>query len=134
MSVGMYNAIAEWLVFLFFWDIALCLLLLVSLGIFRRTRGIAGGAALVGSWIAGTLVWVGCAMVTWTIWGLPALILGIFLLGIGVFPIALIAAASTGDWSDALGLGGMIVIVLVVRFAAFLMVSKHDRERAVQLA
>ncbi len=127
MSVQTYNTVAEWVVFLFMLDMAFCVLVLIAFGAFKRTRGYAGGAVVIASWIAGAIVWSGCAMVTYAIWGLAALIVGIVLAGIGVVPMALIASALARDWSDFWALGAMTALAWGVRLVgAFLVVKSED--------
>ena len=52
----------------------------------------------LSSWFYGVVLWLGCLVVTFKLWGWLGIIIGLLLLGIGVVPIALIAAAFAKLW------------------------------------
>jgi hypothetical protein len=130
LSIETYNTIIDWIVDIFFLDVALCLLLATPFALFRRTRGFAGIAIIAASWIGGAALWIGCATLTYALWGIAALVAGILILGVGVLPMALIAAGWISDWSDFWALSAMMAILLVLRLAGSFLMHKADTERA----
>lgn len=94
-----------------FWTFIICILILVPLTLFRRTRGLAGLGFYIGSFIFGISMWVWCAIIALVLGGIGYLIAGILLGGIGVVPIAFFALIFNGEWSVLLQL---IVLVIVV--------------------
>jgi hypothetical protein len=126
MSPQTYIAVTHWMMFIFIMDIAVCLLVLIAFGIFKSTRGYAGGAVVVISWIAGATVWIQSAMLTYWLWGGAWVIGGIVLAGVGVLPFALIASAMAGDWGDFWALVVMMALTLGVRLIGIGMAASAE--------
>ena len=83
------------------------------LAVFRTTRGIAGIGLFSSSYIIGLSLWIWSLIVAYVLAGVFWMIVGILLGGIGVVPIALIAALLKSEWATA----GQIAIVAIVVFA-----------------
>ena len=66
--------------------------------IWKRTRSGAGAAILVTSYIFGIAVWLFSAVMSFSLWGYFGLFVGLILLGVGVVPMALLAAAVKSHW------------------------------------
>lgn len=94
--------------------IVVSLLVLLPLAIFKKTRGVAGLGLFIASYIFGATLWVWAFLITYVIWGLVALFIGLFLAGIGVVPIAMLATIVDGQWS----LFGQMVVLLLMTFGA----------------
>lgn len=69
---------------------------LIPLGLFRKTRGLSALSLLIAYYIFGFAVWVYSAAVAFGLLGWFWLIVGILLAGIGVIPISIIAAIIKG--------------------------------------
>ena len=101
--------------------LAIDILLLLPLSIFKRLRGLTGGGIFLSSFIFGLVSWLLGFILTYSIWGLWAVIIGIFFMGFGVVPIALLATAINGYWEPfftvliitALTYGSRIVGLLI---------------------
>src|SRR5436305_5327435 len=76
-----------------------CLFILIPMAVFHPTRGIAGLGLFISSYIFGLLLWVSSLLLTYTIWGGLAVFVGLFVFGVGVVPIALLATLIKGLWS-----------------------------------
>lgn len=72
--------------------IAVCFVVLAPLSLFRRTRGISALGYLVASYLFGVNLFIFGIIVTLSEWGVVALVIGLFLAGVGVVPVALLAS------------------------------------------
>lgn len=97
--------------FIAFW---LVVLVFLPLSIPRATRSFASVALFISSYVFGATLWMFGLLLTLSIWGLTAVIIGIFLGGIGVIPIAMVAAFVKGMWRPLFD----IVILTVITFGS----------------
>ena len=72
----------------FFLYVAICLLFLLPLLFFRRTRTVSAASILAGSWAAGAVLWITSVGILYFNWGWAPLLFGLFFMGIGVVPVA----------------------------------------------
>jgi len=103
------------------------ILVLLPLSAFRRTRAFAGNGFVVSSYIFGVTLWVWGFLLTYVLWGAFAVIVGLFLLGVGVVPIAMLATATKGMWPT---LGELVFLTMLVfgsRFFGIWLLSKTYR-------
>lgn len=82
------------------WVFWICLLVFTPLAFFRKSMRFAGVGLFLASYVFGALLWTGSLVFTYTLWGMLAVFLGLFLLGIGVVPFALLATLFKGMWAD----------------------------------
>lgn len=76
----------------------ICILILLPLAIFRKTRGFSGLSLYISSYIFGTTLWVSAFLLTYELWGATALFIGLFMGGIGIVPIAVLATLFHAEW------------------------------------
>ena len=82
----------------------ICLFVLLPMCIFRKLRPWAGVGFVYASLAFGILIWaVSCVYVV-QVWGYGALVVGLLFAGVGVVPVALLAALVHGQWSNLLAL------------------------------
>lgn len=81
----------------------------ILLAIFRRSRGIGAIGLLISSYVIGLGLWIWSLIVVYVFAGLFWLIVGVVIGGIGVVPIAFIAALLFREWSIA----GQILIAAI---------------------
>jgi len=91
-------------------------LILLPMSLFKRTRESAGKGMYYVSWLLAATTWfLGCA-VTFASWGWIALIIGLLLGGVGVVPIAILAAfISLEIYSLGFSLITMVILVFATR-------------------
>jgi hypothetical protein len=108
---------------------AFCILILLPMCIFRKTRPWAGIGFYFSSFVFGIGLWFFSALVCEEIWGMKALIFGLVLAGVGVLPVAFAATLFTASWSILLSLVFWTVLTFGSRFlGAFLATKKRDAE------
>jgi hypothetical protein len=99
------------------------LLVLAPLGFFLRTRAIAGAGLIVASWVLGVILWAYGVLFTYTLWGWPALIIGLLFVGVGVVPMAFLVLALNSAWSWIGDLGYLLAMTLGIGFLGIWYVS-----------
>ena len=97
-----------WLVF--FVD----LLVLLPLSLVRRLRPYTGGLIYMSSWLFGLVTWLFGFVITYSLWGGFAVIIGLVFFGVGVVFTGVIASLTHGMWELLVAL----VMFAVVTFAA----------------
>ena len=113
-----------------FW---ICLLVLLPLSFFRKTRVFAMWGLMAGSFVFGAFVWVWGFLVTYELWGLFGLVAGLFIFGVGVVPIGIVAAMFHGDWTTAWWLLGLVVLTFGTRAYALYVAKRADEDAEARL-
>ncbi|MDD4050597.1 MAG: hypothetical protein PHR28_01690 [candidate division Zixibacteria bacterium] len=90
------------------------LFILLPLAIFRKTRRLSGDGLYMSSYAYGVTLWIWAFLLTYTIWGALAVIIGLFIVGVGVVPIAMLATAIKGQWQNL----GLLISLLILTFGA----------------
>ena len=85
----------SWLTGILFAINVIALLMAIS----RKTRGVVGIIIFLSSYVYGLQTWIIGLLGTLTLWGWIAVIIGLFIGGIGVVPIGMAAAIFNGRWS-----------------------------------
>jgi hypothetical protein len=108
--------------------LAIAVLVFPPLAAWRKTRGGAGRAVVVVSYMVGATTWFLGAAVTFGSFGWIGLIIGLFIFGIGVVPLGIIGAFfKLGNGELGVSLCVMLVITLAARFAGAACVAGDDR-------
>jgi hypothetical protein len=113
-----------WLVLiatLAFW---VTVLIFLPLAIFRRTRVFAGMSTYFASYAFGLTLWVWAILLSYSLWGIAGIVVGLFLGGIGVVPIAMLASLFNGLWSTLAQLVLLTGITLGSRFLGLYIAMK----------
>jgi hypothetical protein len=98
--------------------VALTVAVFLPLMIPKATRGFSAIALLIVSYIFGATLWMEGLLLTLSIWGGLAAIIGIMLAGIGVIPMAMIATLINGMWGPFLELLILTIATFGARIAA----------------
>jgi len=93
---------------------AISVFIFIPMMIFKKTRKWAGGALAFSSLLFGLTLWIYSALVAYMLWGFIGLVIGLFMMGIGVVPVALLAALFSGEWTII----GSIIYMLILTFGA----------------
>jgi O-antigen/teichoic acid export membrane protein len=101
--------------------IAIDILILLPLSIFKGLRSYTGTAIFISSFIFGLVTWLLGFILTYAIWGLWAVVAGVLLFGGAVVPFALLATLFNGMWEPfftvlilaALTFGSRIIGMLI---------------------
>ncbi len=97
----------------FIFNVVVC----IPLAFFRRTKEFSGKALFISSFFYGLLLWLGCLVITFKLWGWLGIIVGLILLGVGIVPIAIIATLVAGLWTILLHIIVLIIVIWLARTA-----------------
>jgi hypothetical protein len=73
-------------------------LLVLPFALSQRLRPLVGIVLHVSSFLFGAVLWIFSALLTYEVWGFLGLLFGLFFVGVGVVPIAVITAALHREW------------------------------------
>ena len=105
-----------WLEFASAIAIVVCVFVLLPLCIFRKTRPWAGVAFVYVSYLFGVMLWAYSCLYIAEVWGYVAMGLGLLFAGVGVVPMAFVAALFRGEWAAFLSVVFGIVLTFGTRF------------------
>jgi hypothetical protein len=125
-SIVLADKSYPWLEGIYGVTFGLCILAL-PLALFKFTRGYAGLGYQIASYVFGFITWLWCLLLTFSIWGMWGVIIGIFIAGVGIYPVAMVATALHGLWSTL----GEIVLALIIAygvriFGGYLIVKSQE--------
>jgi hypothetical protein len=117
--------ILPWLVLLSILAIGFNVVILLPLAIIPPTRPWAGLGFFISSFIFGITGWFMGLLLTWILWGGLAVIIGLFIMGIGVVPIAMIATLFNGMWLELGLLFLAVVLTFGLRILGYVLVGEY---------
>ena len=98
------------------YSIALVGFAFVPMGLFQRSRKIAGHCVEWSSYLYGVALWITAYIALHELWGTMGVISGMLLFGFGVVPLAIIACMFKTQWLLGGLMCGMLILVFGVRF------------------
>lgn len=111
-----------------------CAVILLPLALFSATRRISAYGFFVSSIVLALATWIFGFLVTLHYWDAFGVFVGIVMLGVGVVPIGMLAAALHADWFNVGQLALCLVITFGARMFAAMLATKIDRDEAAQPA
>ena len=112
--------------------VAVSLFVLGPLALIPPTRDLSALGYMIASFAFGAIMWIWGMAFTYTVWGLFVVIVGLVIFGVGVVPVAMLAALVHADWGDLIGFAIMAVLTYGCRMLAIWLGQKAD-ERAARL-
>lgn len=106
-----------------FW---ILLLLALPISFIKKARGVMSIVFLISSYVFGVTGWLIGFVLTYYYWGAFWLIVGLFLGGIGVVPLGLLASAFNSGWGQFWNLLFILVITYATRMYGFWLSEKYD--------
>lgn len=92
---------------------ATSLFIFLPLSFIRRTASFSAGGLLIASMVIGVGIWIWALLLTYHVWGGLAVFIGLFMMGIGIVPVALIATLVNGMW----GIFSQLLLALALMWA-----------------
>jgi len=96
----------------------LVIFVFLPLAIPRTTRGFSSLALFITSYIFGATLWMEGLLFTLLIWGVGAVFIGLFIAGVGVVPIAMLATLFKGMWGPFIELVLLTIMTFATRIGA----------------
>jgi hypothetical protein len=109
---------------------AACVLVLLPLSLFRMTRNVSACGFYISSVIFGVATWILGFLVTFQHWGVTGLFVGLFLAGVGIVPIGMLASAFDAVWPQVGDLALGLVVTFGARMVALMLAQRMDRDEA----
>lgn len=128
-GVKISSIVTPWLFLLSEITLAVTILFLLPLSIFSKTRGFAGSGMVIASFVFGLNLWVWGFILTYVLWGWFALFVGLFMLGIGVVPIAMLATMFKGMWPTFWQLVILTTLTFGVRWFGLFLGEKAEERK-----
>jgi len=121
-AFALYDTVQAW------YGLALVLIVFVfiPLGLFDRTKRFAGKGLFQSSYLFGAGTWLLGAGMALALAGWFWLLVGLFFIGLGVVPVAIVAALIHGEAGIALALFIGLVITFGVRWLGAYLLGKAD--------
>jgi hypothetical protein len=113
-------SILTWIAF------GLVVFVLLPLAIPRATRGFSSVALFIASYVFGATLWMEGLLLTLFIWGLGAVFIGLFIAGVGVVPIAMLATLLKGMWGSLIELVLLTIMTFGSRIGAMSLAESLD--------
>jgi hypothetical protein len=105
-----------------------CILIFLPLGFIKRTRSFGSTALYMASYVFGITLWTYSFLVTYVLWGVIGLVIGLMMAGVGVFPLAILASLFGGHWSIFFNLIYIAFLTYGARLLAIYLDGKHKQE------
>jgi len=108
----------------------IALIILTPISIFKKARGFAGKGIVISSYIFGFTLWVWSFLLTYALWGGLGIFIGLFLFGVGIVPIAMLATAFKGLWAI---FGQLILLTILTfgsRFFGVFLIESYESSKA----
>jgi hypothetical protein len=102
----------------------ICIVILLPVSLFRRTRIWAGNGFYVCSFLFGAMLFAYACLVSYEIWEYTGLIFGLMFAGVGVVPVAFVATIVHGHWAELGELVFDTVLTFGVRAFGLYLLSK----------
>lgn len=98
-------------------------MLTLLFAIIPAARSVTGWVLFISSYVYGMATWIYGLLVTLSLWGLLAIIIGLFLGGVGVIPIGMLASIFHGRWDIFFTLIALVVLTYGTRMAGMALVN-----------
>jgi hypothetical protein len=108
--------------------LALCLFVFLPGAFFSSARPLSMWGFLYSSYIFGAVAWLYSVIVAYVFWGIVPMIVGICFMGVGVVPVALLAALFHGAWWQIANIIFPAALYFGARMGAFWVAHKRDAE------
>lgn len=105
------------------------LFIFAPLALFRRTRGFSAMGLFIASYVFGATTWMMGLILTWSLWGVVAVVVGILFLGVGVVFTATLATLFNGMWAEVGYLLLGVFLTYLWRYAAVLLDANASTEQ-----
>ena len=92
----------------------IALFVLTPIAILKKTRALAGNGMVISSFVFGLTLWVWSFLLTYSLWGGLGIFIGLFLFGVGIVPIAMLATLFNGMWAIL----GQLILLAILTFGS----------------
>jgi hypothetical protein len=123
--------IYPWLVGISGITLLFTIFVLLPNAVFSATPRFAGTGMVIASYVFGITLWFWSLILTYVLWGGLALFIGLFLMGVGVVPIAMLATLFKAEWSILGQLLLLTALTFGIRFWGYHLLAKAEERTMV---
>jgi MFS family permease len=99
--------------------------LLVIISFVPGVRKFTGSGIILGTYIGAAILWFLCFYITYSLWGILGILIGVIFLGLGVYFTAILALLFNGQFLQAFSIVFNLAQILFLRWLGFLIITKH---------
>ena len=107
--------------------LAVTVFLFLPNAVFSSTPKFAGSGMMIASYVFGAPLWVWSLLLTYALWGGLGLFIGLFMAGVGVVPLAMLATLINAMWSELGQLASLLILAFGVRVWGYGLLQKALR-------
>lgn len=122
--------VREWLPYVFWSNILIALFILGPLTLIPPVRFIAATGFRITSIVFGVMIWVCGLGVTYDAWGWGGVIIGLVFAGVGIVPVAMLAALLQGEWQALIVFVILLGLAFGLRALGLWLAEKADQRAA----
>lgn len=130
-AVWVGEHVIDWLITISWIVLAVDLFILVPLSLSRRFGMYGGIGIFFSSNIFGLTLWFLGLLLTYSTWGFLGVIIGLFLGGVGVIPVAMLAMLVNGEFSAFFGLLLLVALTIGSKILGAYLASRAE-ERMIE--
>lgn len=105
-------------------------LILLLFAVIPKARGVVGLIIYISSYVYGLSAWIYGLAVTLALWGWMAVIIGLFIGGVGVVPIGMLAAIFNSHWDIFWTLLFTVILTYGARVVGYALANNADNSRS----
>jgi hypothetical protein len=125
--------VMKWVPLVLWSSLAIVFFILGPLSLIPPARVIAATGFVIASYVFGAMMWFCGLAFTYEVWGMFGVFVGLVIAGVGIVPVAMLAALLHGEWQVVIVFVILIVLTFGLRALAFWLAQKAD-ERVARLA
>jgi hypothetical protein len=122
--------VKEWVPYVFWINLLIAFFILGPLALIPPSRFIAANGFVIASTVFAAMMWVCGLGVTYEAWGVGGVIIGLVFAGVGIVPVAMLAALLQGAWQALIAFLILIVLTFGFRALGFWLAKKVDQRAA----
>lgn len=103
--------------------------LLLFLSLIPRLRNFTGNGIVIGTYIGGAIFWLLCFYITYSLWGLLGIFVGVLFMGLGVFFTAVLALLFSGQFGAGFYFIFILVQIYLFRLLGAWIISKYKPKK-----
>ncbi len=94
----------------------------------KKLRRFVGTLVFVSSYVFGLNLWLFSTLITYSLWGVFGLLIGLIIFGVGVVPIAFLSSAFKGLWSTVSDIIFGLILTFGTRMLGLFIISKQQQQ------
>jgi hypothetical protein len=124
---GVSYWVLRWAPWAFWITLAISIFILGPFALIPPVRFVAAVGFMIASFVFGVIMWCWGFAITYVAWGWVGVIIGLFVAGVGIVPVAMLASLLHGEWEALIGFAVLIVLTFGLRMLSVWLEHKIDQ-------